>query len=70
MLKIVHEGHLGIDRCKRRARQVIFWPGMSRDIEMYVKRCSVCRESSNAPTKEPMIPLEIPDLPWLKVGSD
>ncbi|CAK1597865.1 unnamed protein product [Parnassius mnemosyne] len=70
MLNIVHEGHLGIDRCKRRARQVIFWPGMSRDIEMYVKRCAVCRESSNAPTKEPMIPVEIPDLPWFKVGSD
>lgn len=70
MLQIVHEGHQGIDRCKRRARQVMFWPSMSRDIEMYVKRCSICRECSNAPTREPLIPLEIPSLPWNKVGSD
>lgn len=70
MLSIVHEGHLGIDRCKRRARQVMFWPHMSRDIELYVKRCKVCQEFSNAPSKEPMIPMEIPKLPWNKVGSD
>lgn len=70
MLRIIHEGHLGIDRCKRRARQVMFWPSMSRDIELYVKRCHTCQEHSNAPSKEPMLPIEIPELPWNKIGSD
>lgn len=70
MLRIIHEGHLGIDRCKRRARQVMFWPNMSRDIELYVKRCHTCQEHSNAPAKQPMIPIEIPELPWFKIGSD
>ncbi|XP_052748238.1 uncharacterized protein LOC128200096 [Galleria mellonella] len=70
MLKIVHEGHLGIDRCKRRARQVMFWPSMSRDIEQFVKRCHTCQEHSNRPAKEPLLPMEIPALPWEKVGSD
>ncbi|KAJ0174696.1 hypothetical protein K1T71_009804 [Dendrolimus kikuchii] len=70
MLKLIHEGHLGIDRCKRRARQVIFWPGMTRDIEMYVKRCVTCKEHSNSPSKEPLMPIHIPELPWHKVGSD
>ncbi|XP_052751506.1 uncharacterized protein K02A2.6-like [Galleria mellonella] len=67
MLKIVHEGHLGIDRCKRRARQVMFWPSMSRDIEQFVKRCHTCQEHSNRPAKEPLLPMEIPALPWEKV---
>ena len=26
MLKRVHASHLGVDRCKRRARDIIFWP--------------------------------------------
>ncbi|KAJ0172603.1 hypothetical protein K1T71_011742 [Dendrolimus kikuchii] len=70
MLSIVHEGHMGIDRCKRRARQVMYWPNMSRDVELYVRRCSTCQECLNAPAREPLIPIEIPELPWNKVGSD
>lgn len=31
MLKLIHEGHLGIDRCKRRAREVLFWPGITNE---------------------------------------
>ena len=28
----VHAGHLGINSCVRRAREIIFWPGMSSEI--------------------------------------
>ncbi|XP_047998126.1 uncharacterized protein K02A2.6-like [Leguminivora glycinivorella] len=70
MLKTIHEGHMGIDRCKRRARQVMFWPGITQDIEAFVKRCRTCQESLNAPAREPLIPIEIPELPWQKIGSD
>ncbi|CAK1599497.1 unnamed protein product [Parnassius mnemosyne] len=70
MLKIIHDGHLGIDRCKRRAREVLFWPGISYDIERYVNRCVVCRENSNNSSKEPMIAVSIPNLPWSKIGTD
>lgn len=70
MLSRVHEGHLGIDRCKRRARDVMFWPGMSRDVEMVVRRCRVCAELAPLPQREPMIPHHIPGVPWNKIGSD
>lgn len=33
MLSRLHGGHMGIDRCKRHARDVTFRPGMSRDVE-------------------------------------
>ncbi|CAH2208146.1 jg24630, partial [Pararge aegeria aegeria] len=70
MINRVHEGHMGIDRCKRRARDVMFWPGMSRDVERAVRQCVTCAEHAPRPTREPMIPHKIPDLPWSKVGSD
>ena len=33
MLQIIHNSHLGIEKCKRRARDVLYWPGMSSEIE-------------------------------------
>lgn len=66
----IHEGHLGIDKCKRRARGVVFWPGMSRDVERVVQSCSTCALHAPMPPREPMQPHHIPDIPWAKVGSD
>jgi hypothetical protein len=70
MLNRIHESHLGIVKCKDRARQSLFWPGMSARIEEMVSSCSVCAEHSRANHKEPMIPVEIPDRPWSKIGAD
>ncbi|XP_061716623.1 uncharacterized protein K02A2.6-like [Cydia pomonella] len=70
MVSRVHEGHLGIDRCKRRAREVMWWPGMSRDVERAVRRCRTCAQHAPAPQREPMVPHLIPGIPWAKVGSD
>ena len=33
MLKKIHNAHLGIEKCKRRARDILFWPGMNAEIE-------------------------------------
>ncbi|XP_047998343.1 uncharacterized protein LOC125235799 [Leguminivora glycinivorella] len=57
-------------RAARRAREVLFWPGITRDIESYVRRCEACQECQNAPAREPMLPIPIPELPWCKVGMD
>lgn len=70
MIKRVHEGHMGIDRCKRHAREVMFWPRMSHDVEQAVRRCDACREGAARPMREPLHPHHIPDVPWAKVGSD
>lgn len=70
MLQKVHTGHMGIGKCKQRARDIMFWPGMSKCIETMVKKCSTCQEHLPANTKEPMIPHRIPDRPWQVVGTD
>ncbi|XP_063547273.1 uncharacterized protein K02A2.6-like [Cydia strobilella] len=70
MLCKIHEGHLGIDRCKRRAREVMFWPGMSADVERRVRACNACALHAPAPRREPLLQHTLPDLPWSKLASD
>ena len=42
MKDIIHQGHNGIEKCKVRARQSLYWPGMNAEIEELVARCSHC----------------------------
>ena len=70
MLQIIHGAHLGVEKCKRRARDVLFWPGMSSQIEDVVSSCQICAQFRQSNQKEPLLPHEIPQRPWAKVGSD
>ncbi len=70
MLQRIHEGHSGMVKCKQRARDVIFWPGMVRQIEDMINRCSVCAKYQKKNQAEPLVPHKMPDRPWAKVGSD
>lgn len=70
MLTLIHEGHFGMEKCKSRARESLYWPGMSRDIEIMVSKCEVCEKFGKANTKEPLIPHSIPSRPFEKIGID
>ena len=41
-----HEGHQGITKCQRRARQVVWWTGIDKDIEAFVNNCETCIKNS------------------------
>ena len=66
----IHESHLGMEKCKSRARAVVYWPGMSADIENMVAKCSICLKYRNQNQKEPLMPHETPDRPCQKLGTD
>ncbi len=70
ILHRIHEGHLGIEKCKRRARETVFWPGINKDIGKMVRQCDTCQKFRNKQTKEPMIIPDLPTSPWEKVGMD
>ena len=43
VLKRIHAGHLGMDRCKGRAREYVFWPQINAQIEGTVSNCAICQ---------------------------
>ena len=46
VLKCIHEGHLGVEKCKARARICVYWPKMNKAIEQEVQVCSICNTYS------------------------
>ena len=39
---MAHEGHLGIVKLKQRYHNLVWWPGIDKDIEALVKECPAC----------------------------
>ena len=70
MLKRIHESHMGITKSKQLARDFLYWPGMSAQIEDVVSKCSSCQSYRKQQSVEPMISHDIPNLPWSKVATD
>ena len=70
ILRRIHESHLGMEKCKSRARAVVYWPGMSADIERLVAKCSTCLKHQRSNQKEPLKPHAVPARAWQKLGTD
>ncbi|CAC5425304.1 unnamed protein product [Mytilus coruscus] len=66
MLQLIHETHMGIVKCKTRAREFMYWPGMMSDIQDIVEKCETCAVNN----KEPMITSKLPDRPSSKLAAD
>lgn len=61
---------MGVMKYKERARDVLYWPGMSKQIEKVVVQCDVCNGNRNSNQKEPLIPHPLLTRPWERVGTD
>ena len=62
-LKDLHAGHLGEAKTLLRARETVFWPGISDDIRNAVKACDICQKHKPAQQKEPLMPHDVPSIP-------
>jgi len=70
MLKRIHFNHMGIEKCKYRARSCLYWVVMNKDIEEVVNKCQICLKYRKTNTKEPLERSEVADKPWQVVGTD
>ena len=70
MLNKIHEGHLGEEKCKKRAREVLYWPNMNSDISAVVSSCSICLHFRDNQPQESLNPHPVETRPYSKVGVD
>ena len=72
-LQPIHEGHLGLGKCKLRAKDTVYWPGLNDQLEKLVLNCELCLKYSHSKCKQkPSTSLrqEIPVHPWTKLATD
>ena len=65
MKKILHIGHLGIERTKSNARSTLYWPGICNELTEMVSNCNSSQTYRNKQQKESLIPHEIPSVYFL-----
>ena len=70
MMMRIHAIHQGEQACLRRARDTLFWPGMSQQIKDAVSSCNLCAEYASAQPKELLITPELLTRPRCIVAQD
>ena len=72
-LKLIHEGHLGLGKCKLRAKDTVYWPGLNDQLEKLILNYELCLKYSHAkckPKTTTSLRQEIPVHPWSKLATD
>jgi len=70
VLKLLHEGHVGMVKIKMIAHSYIWWPCIDKKIEELLKSCKSCQEVQKVPQVAPIHPWVWPCKPWVRVHLD
>ena len=73
ILKQIHEGHLGFNKCQMRVKETVYWPGLNDQLENLILNCQLCLKYSKSKNKStPLTALghEVSAVPWSKVATD
>ena len=70
MLAKIHASYIGIQGCLRRAREVVYWARINKDVAVYLAKCDVYNSQPTENGKEPLICHELPTRPWEKIAVD
>ena len=69
MLQYIHEGHQGKKHCLLRARNTVFWPKMTYDIQQLIEKCMICQEYGKSQLLI-RTTQELPPFPWHTLATD
>jgi hypothetical protein len=70
MLTLAHEGHQGVVRTTSRLRSKVWWPGIDKEIEAFIRACHPCHLVGHRPQPEPLVSTVLPDGPWVELAVD
>ena len=68
VLQTFHEGHFGFEKMQLRVREAVFWPGIISDLLQAAQGCEVCQTFSRSQQCETLLPREVPQGHWEKLG--
>ena len=68
ILQILHAAYSGTTKMKQVARQVVFWPGMSTQVEAYIAQCQTCQRYQTNNSKETLQLLPLTTRPFQRVS--
>ena len=66
VLQRIDDGHLGITKCRERAKQSVWWPRISEELTELIADCEECCKKR----AQPLTPSKLPLHPWQKVATD
>ena len=61
---------MGVEKCLLKAKDCLFWPGISKDIKEMTANCETCLQYAKKQQAEPLLQHSLPSFPWQKLGSD
>ena len=73
ILKQIHEGHLGLNKCQMHAKETVYWPGLNHQLEQLILNCQLClkyTKSKKKGTLHTALGHKVPPVPWSKVATD
>ena len=73
VLKLIHEGQFGLNKCKLCAKDTVYWPGLNEQLERLILNCELCLKYSHSRCKQQQsmfLSQEIPLHPWTKLATD
>ena len=63
-------GHYAIDKMSLRARETVYWPGISEDIRSTYHHCHICAKFARTQQRETLQYIETPQTAWEQLGLD
>ena len=70
MLEELHETHCGVVKMKAVARSFVWWPGLDKDVESWVRNCDACASYKDSPPSAPLRPWPWAERPMQRVHVD
>ena len=69
-LKVLHMGHYATDKMNLRARETVYWPGISEDIRHTYHHYHICAKFARTQQRETLQFIETPQTAWEQLGLD
>jgi len=65
-------GHSGRDATLKRLKQLVFWKGMTKAVQQFIRQCTTCQACKYDTSAYPGLlqPLPIPEEVWLDISMD